>query len=237
MQIDNKFDSGIPVWLWLWFPVLFLVFIVLAALYDFKLAQNMVARENNLVELGTVILLIPAIVIGFRSYKLRRLLPESWLGVWVLLTALACLYFAGEEISWGQQLFKWETPESINTINDQNETNLHNTSSWLDQKPRLLLEICVLIGGIVLPVWRYCRKIDYSPKHWQYWFWPVAVCFPAAVLTILVKLPERLKDFFDYLLFENNLRYSELQEFYFALFLFLYIYSIYKRLLICKTIQ
>ena len=229
-QANNRLYSDVPAWLWLWFPVLFLVFIIAVILYDFELGKTMVGNENHLVELGTPIILIPGIVAGVLSFRLRHLLPGHNLAVWVVLITLACVYFAGEELSWGQQLFKWETPEMIKAVNDQNETNLHNISSWLDQKPRLLMELWVLIGGILLPLWRIIRKTSYPASDWKHWFWPEYTCLPAAFLAILVKVPERLKDFFDYRLFENNVRYSELQEFYIAFFLSMYLYSIYKRL-------
>ena len=54
--------------------------------------------------------------------------------------------------SWGQHFLGWESSEFWQDINDQSETNLHNTSSWLDQKPRLILEIGVMVGGIVIPL-------------------------------------------------------------------------------------
>ena len=42
--------------------------------------------------------------------------------------ALALIFFlgAGEEISWGQRIFNFETPESWRGVNVQEETNLHN---------------------------------------------------------------------------------------------------------------
>ena len=45
--------------------------------------------------------------------------------IWALL-ALGCLGVAGEEISWGQRIFGWETPESLQAANLQEETNIHN---------------------------------------------------------------------------------------------------------------
>ena len=217
-------------WIWLGFPVLFLTFIVSVLLYDFELGKNMVGKENNLVELGTVIVLIPGIIAGIQCFRLRRFILNRRLIIWVLLVTCACVYFAGEEISWGQQLFKWGTPEQLHAINDQNETNFHNISSWFDQKPRVLVALWVLIGGLVLPLWRFIRRTNYSPDGWRYWFWPDYVCLPTAVLVFIVKIPAKLKDFFDYRLFEHNVRYSELQEFYIALFLSLYLYSFYTRL-------
>ncbi|MHB1325197.1 MAG: hypothetical protein ACYC0L_03170 [Thermoleophilia bacterium] len=45
-----------------------------------------------------------------------------------LFLLLALLFFmgSGEEISWGQQIFHWDTPEFIKEINVQGETNIHN---------------------------------------------------------------------------------------------------------------
>ncbi len=49
-----------------------------------------------------------------------------------MLLALAAALFlaAGEEVSWGQRLFGWGTPESISAINAQDETTLHNLTSF-----------------------------------------------------------------------------------------------------------
>jgi hypothetical protein len=51
-------------------------------------------------------------------------------GIWkrLVLLALALVLFvaAGEEISWGQRLLGIATPESLSSVNTQDETNLHN---------------------------------------------------------------------------------------------------------------
>jgi hypothetical protein len=44
-------------------------------------------------------------------------------------------------MSWGQHFFKWDTPSLFSEINDQNETNIHNTSNLFNQLPRNLLLI------------------------------------------------------------------------------------------------
>ena len=49
------------------------------------------------------------------------------LGRAILITgALGCFFIMGEEISWGQRLIGWDTPESWAEINYQQETTLHN---------------------------------------------------------------------------------------------------------------
>jgi len=46
---------------------------------------------------------------------------------WLLLLSLACLFIAGEELSWGQHIFNYEPPTSITSNNFQGEFNLHNS--------------------------------------------------------------------------------------------------------------
>ena len=46
--------------------------------------------------------------------------------VWFLLLALLFFFGAGEEISWGQRVFGWDTPQAFEQANIQRETNIHN---------------------------------------------------------------------------------------------------------------
>jgi len=69
---------------------------------------------------------------GFRLA--RKTLDKSWPSVLkqLLYLGLAVLFFfgAGEEISWGQRILGFETPQSISEVNKQEEFNLHNLSTW-----------------------------------------------------------------------------------------------------------
>jgi hypothetical protein len=69
-----------------------------------------------------------------------------------LIAALSCLYIAGEEMSWGQHFFHWNTPEYWTEVNRQEETNLHNTYAVFEKTPRAMLQIGIVIGGIILPL-------------------------------------------------------------------------------------
>lgn len=51
---------------------------------------------------------------------------EVWPAVVFTLLALVMFVCFGEEISWGQRVFGWQTPSLIAALNAQNETNLHN---------------------------------------------------------------------------------------------------------------
>ena len=169
---------------------------------------------------------------GYGIALVRDLAREglSKLLVWGALLTLACIYFAGEELSWGQHLFGWSTPESVARLNDQQETNLHNMSSWLDQKPRLLLELWVLIGGIVMVLLGSRSSQRLSVDVVSSWFWPTRDCLPTAILAIGIRLPERIKDLAGLESLPLEIRYSEPQEYYFALFLLLYLAALRERL-------
>ena len=48
------------------------------------------------------------------------------LGVLFLLFACCCLFAAGEEISWGQRVLGFGTPEEVAAVNGQEELNVHD---------------------------------------------------------------------------------------------------------------
>jgi hypothetical protein len=48
------------------------------------------------------------------------------LGGLYLLLAAGLFFLIGEELSWGQRLAGWSTPEALEAVNKQGETNLHN---------------------------------------------------------------------------------------------------------------
>lgn len=137
-----------------------------------------------------------------------------------MLGALGSLYITLEEISYGQHIFKWETPEYWQAVNDQNETNLHNTSSWFDQKPRLVLLIGTVLGGLILPfVRRYRASI--LPARFNT-IYPVDAMFWVALCALMSQLSKRAgKMGLDFL--DLYHRPSEVNELYLYYFILLYL--------------
>ncbi|HHY85888.1 MAG TPA: hypothetical protein GYA07_10225 [Verrucomicrobia bacterium] len=182
------------------------------------------------VEHLTVLVLIPGILLSLYAFaRYRRRLPDGWLRAWVLAWSLACIYFAGEEASWGQWYFGWSTPEPLAALNDQNETNLHNMSSWLDQKPRALVELFIVVAGIILPLWRVIARAPVFRRGvlsvWEPWIVAPASLSIAAVLFVVSKVARALPgDALD--IFGG----SELREFLIAWFLAWYLASYWARL-------
>jgi tetratricopeptide (TPR) repeat protein len=71
--------------------------------------------------------------------------------------ALAALYVLLEEISWGQQLFNWQSPDFFLRNNLQHETNIHNLltgpfSTTLKDTIRILLGTGLWAYGILYPI-------------------------------------------------------------------------------------
>lgn len=214
----NAATPLLPRWLWLWFPPLLLVIIIPIKVVSPEFYAAHIDGELGLIELATPLLAFIGFFIGLRLLRLAWPRVGSRERIWYVLVVLGCFYFGGEELSWGQHLFGWGTPEYLEEINDQEETNIHNISSWFDQKPRLLLELWVLIGGVIMAPLNYLRG-----NRSAGWLWPGIECFPTALLAILVRLPERIKTVFDIEQLPLELRFSEPQEYYFALFLLIYL--------------
>lgn len=171
--------------------------------------------------------LVAAFFIALISLKHTYGKYDTWLVIWIGLAALCCFYVAGEEVSWGQHLLKWSTPEYWAHINDQHETNLHNTSSWLDQKPRLLLLIGVVIGGLIIPALKK-YKPTLLPEKFSI-IYPPAILGVTAAFAISVNILDKIWEGFT----GTSLltRGSEVEELYLFYFVLLYLFILRKRIL------
>jgi hypothetical protein len=83
--------------------------------------------ETGILDRGEAILWVPVIALSavtFLHCYRREGLSLSTL--WHLGLALLCTFLLGEEISWGQHIFGFESSERMVQINAQAESNLHN---------------------------------------------------------------------------------------------------------------
>ena len=109
-----------------------LFLIIHIRLYDpSTVAFEFFYMEDGLFESITAILMIIAalllipVVLRTRKESIAGGL-SNYLQIAYLVLIVSFVLYAMEEISWGQRIFGWETPESISTRNLQNETNIHN---------------------------------------------------------------------------------------------------------------
>ncbi|MDP9195359.1 MAG: hypothetical protein M3O22_01100 [Pseudomonadota bacterium] len=162
----------------------------------------------------------------FSIYILTRINPDQskWLKIWIGIAALGCFYVFIEEISWGQKIFRWNTPEFWMEINTQRETNIHNTSQIFNRVPRGILETGILVAGIIIPVLR-----KYAPSALPK---KISAIYPASeimFISILATIIKILEHFPSRLGIQVFWRKSEVMETFFYCFVFLYLFSIFHR--------
>ncbi|HET7030617.1 MAG TPA: hypothetical protein VFI34_08905 [Candidatus Limnocylindrales bacterium] len=109
--------------------------------------------EDHVVEwlqFGTI--LAAALVFGLAGLTAWRADRRFLAGVFALV-AIGALVVAGEEISWGQRILGLQTPEVLDRINHQGETNIHNIT--IVQRAFNVGELLVGLYGFGMPMlWR-----------------------------------------------------------------------------------
>jgi hypothetical protein len=105
---------------------------LLAALFFVgRPAFRLILDEDGIVENAQVLLWAASAAVGAvialdrvrRGHRMQALLWAAFV--------LAGIFIVGEEISWGQRLFGFETPDVLEDINRQDEANLHNIGRTL----------------------------------------------------------------------------------------------------------
>lgn len=216
-----------PLW-WFWLPwCLAIVVAVLNAMLPPEQRQYLYV-ENGFLESLQAIVAFAAAGVGIAC--LRHCKQNKLLFAWVMIAVLGSLYIGLEEISYGQHLLKWDTPELWSKLNDQNETNFHNTSHWLDQKPRQLLTAGVIIGGILIPLLKK-YKPGVLPARFSI-LYPEGALFWIAALVILSRIAKSLHKADIISLYQ---RAAEVNEFFVYYFVLLYLVMLRQKILAQKT--
>lgn len=106
--------------------------------------------EDSLLEtLQFVLILAAAVLLARLSATLFRG-GRGGMGTLYLLATLGAVFVAGEEISWGQRIFGWSTPEALETLNAQQEISVHNIHGL--HGPFIYAVMLSGMYGTVLPI-------------------------------------------------------------------------------------
>jgi hypothetical protein len=113
-----------------------------------RLTRHLV-REDQFIEWLQVALLATAIgMLMVLCARWRRTVRTRGLCILSMLMSAVLLFTLLEEISWGQRVFGFNTPNGIGAVNAQGEFNLHNVG-WVHEI-RNYLTLGVAVCGLIL---------------------------------------------------------------------------------------
>ena len=184
---------------------------------------NWYAGEDGVSEWWSVATYLASAAMATLTARLLTRLGHPRLG-WVhLLLAVLFLFGALEEVSWGQRLFGWSTPETLTSINEQDETTIHNIPSF-----RTVFYTTFFWAGLVALVWAVIRALLHHHRRVTTadFILPSLVLSPALLMIMIwvtggYSLPGELPDF--------NPVGSEVPKVLLGLCLCLYTYANLKR--------
>ena len=134
---------------------LFLVASYLVPLLGESAVDTLIEEDGPIEMLGAAGLFAAAVFffISFRRLRAAEGGSHSKLKpLACLLLALLFLFGAGEEVSWGQRLFGFGTPEELEEVNKQDETNVHNVLTGSALSMDRLFSLFWLAFAVALPV-------------------------------------------------------------------------------------
>ena len=109
-----------------------------------------------------------AACLGVITFKVLRSKNFHFRGqILMIIFFTACFFIAFEEISWGQHIFKWNSPELFQKINNQKETNIHNIKGM---DIHSIFIFVGLVGGIswAFKINTKSQFTDFLYPDWQF---------------------------------------------------------------------
>lgn len=149
-------------------------------------------EENGIVEFAQVIILLLSIIILFRYIKFHLKNLSRILQTILIIYLIGLIYYFLEEISYGQHLFFWSTPEFFFELNSQNETNFHNMSNLLNELPRTFLLIFCCLSFL------FEKLIRFKSKNLAFFIFPNLKLMYLSFLILFFVIPDLISDIFDF---------------------------------------
>jgi hypothetical protein len=143
----------------------------------FRGAFRVLVNEDGIAEWGQFVLLVLLIPIYARISLVLWRRGQRRLALVYALATLAVFFAAGEEISWGQRIFGWLTPGTLEDINNQGETNIHNIGPLLTMFNLGVMGVAFVAAALPLLRWSVWR--DRARSIAGYALIPPAVLIPA----------------------------------------------------------
>lgn len=222
-------SNRIPEFVLGWSPLALCLFCLIIFSIRNEFYYNVLTCEDGIIEWMTVFFGLWAgsitALLAFRIFKQKRFSIDIPI---LCLYTMACIFFAGEEISWGQRIIGLKTVDVspwLAEANRQAEVNIHNIKG-LSNIIRILSDVFSLSWGILLPLIYTSkpfpiRSLDpyISPK------WLIPGYATALSITWPLKISEAI---FGEIEWVEHIRFGELKETAFALIVLLYACHLYR---------
>jgi hypothetical protein len=159
-------ENDVPAWFGFTAALFLMSTPVFAAFIVNPLWLHVLLKEDAVYEYSTAILYFASSILmavtlsrAIRYQKPLGLVHAGWAALLLLL-----LWVGLEDMSYGQRVFHFSTPESCRAINQQEEFNLHNLATGATNR---ILAIAVAVMGIFLPMlswvsgrfWHFLERI------------------------------------------------------------------------------
>ena len=222
-------DKNIHKVLWLYLPVALIITQFIAANFlNYETYYRIFDTEMGLIENLSVFLAFLALIVGGMIWRLRHNFPSSKYKAYFISIIIGIIYVIGEELSWGQHFFGWDTPEWLGEINQQKETNLHNIHDMFGVVPKIALEWSIYIGGIFMILYFRIKNIKFNYlQDWQFWILPTFIILPSAIMAFIFRIIDRIEVKKD---LDFVIDWDETHECLLIFSVFLYMLSIFLRL-------
>lgn len=195
----------------------FAIALIGAAAVPFRDLYAMLANEDGVAEWAQFILLVAMVALYVHIAVLLWRSDRRALAAIHVAAAIGSLFIAGEEVSWGQRVLGFGTPDELAEINDQGETNLHNIGIVVKMFNLVVLAICA--AAITLPILRWSGWRSAARSLEGFMLVPPMVLIPAFAFSFVHRII-RLAFLPD--VGGRATKYAEFAElsFYFALLVF-----------------
>jgi len=227
---NNYMRRALSALLWIILPLLLVAVTVVEIVLQSEELGRWLTGEGSVIENLTVFFLLCAVFRGLNALVRRQSSQDRLLRTYFLVLLLGCVFFAGEELSWGQHLFGWQTPDGWAEVNRQKETNLHNTVAIFDKLPRSALTMFAVVGSVFALVSASAQRMNRPVRHPSLRpYIPPVACAAAGFCSVMVTLPTKVLRILSP---TRSLDFTggETKECLLALFLFIYISAIVAHL-------
>lgn len=123
-----------------------------------KVIAAMLPEDHYFEDVGAISLFVTSLLFFYGFWVARKSLDKGWASLikQLVYLGLALLFFfgAGEEISWGQRIFGFQTPQSLSQVNKQDELNLHDLTVLEDSKfftADRMFDVFWFMFGVLIP--------------------------------------------------------------------------------------